>query len=629
MTEVDRMKLIDHIESEVEDAMPAHEEREDRMDVWQKAYDGEPEVERKSFPWPGAANIEIPLIAIAVDSIVARMMNTIYGVDPFWTVQPLRKEVELVAKPVERYLDWSRKNEFSFYDQTRRFMLENVKFGWSWLKFGWEAFVKKEIMIGRDGSPLEQSYVVRRPVIYHVLNRDVIVQGGMEDEEEAEWIAHRFRISDNSLRRRAAGDVYDREMVDKVMKQKEDINRTHEALKSSRNEPMPVQEKLNQFYEFNIDYAMIGDDDYPMPLLITYHRPTKTILRAIYNPYGACTFKKAKFIEREGRLEGYGIARRLYQMQKEISTIHNQEVDNATIANTMCFLGKRGEVKTNTQFWPGRVFPVSDVEKSFKPFSMGTPGGLGAMRALELAVMAYSERASGISDYQLGRESPSVGSRATATGTLALIQEGNRRFDLNIRDIRVCFSEAGRRLLELNQRFRPQGAAYFVQGAEGRWTEEVLNLPPEFSASKLAVELTASTASINRSTAKQELIALMGICKQYYDSMTQAAMVLANPQIPGEVKEVVAKELIGGRHLMKKIVQEFDMKDIDTIVPGIIPDQEDQANAAANGAGGPAGGPQGGQGDPRMEQILRARGGFGGGGEGGDAGGGDVGGYSS
>jgi len=228
---------------------------------------------------------------------------------------------------------------------------------------------------------------------------------------------------------------------------------------------------------------------------------------------------------------------------------------------------------------------------------------LPSMRDLELSALAYSERASGVSDPQLGREAQTLGSRATATGTLALIQEGNRRFDLNIRDIRDVLSYIGQRTLELNQMFRPRGAAFFVQGADGRYTEEALNLPPEFSISKLAVELTASTATINREIEKQSLIALMGITGQYYERLTQAAMVVANPQVPGEIKELIVRESMGAKLLMDRIVQAFDIKSVDVVVPGLIGDKNAQGNGAAQGAGPAVGNGAGSPQDGKLADV--------------------------
>ena len=404
-------------------------------------------------------------------------------------------------------------------------------------------------------------------------------------------------------------NIYD--SVDEVMRRKDGERSDYPHLDDQTDNPYNREDRLNTLYEFNIAYPI---DGIPTELVITWHHPTKTILRAIYNPYPWRPYTKLTFIEREGKLEGFGIARRLYQLQEEISTIHRQEVDNATVANTRFFLGKRGAVRPGTQIWPGRFLTVGDPERDIKAFQLGDIGV--SMRALEVQALGYAERSSGISDPQLGRESQSMGSRATATGTLAMIQEGNRRFDLNVRDIRESGSEVGRRVLEINQRFRPRGTSYFVEGRDGEFVEQILNLPPEFSAAKLAVELTASTATINRETEKQGLIGLLGVVTQYYERLIQAGMVVFNPQVPGEVKELVVRVAAGAKHVVDRIVQDFDIRDINTVVPALIADEamrEMQGGQAGPiGAGAPGipqagpGLPPGGGANPGMANVLPA-----------------------
>lgn len=615
-TESELSKVVDLLEAELSDACHEHEERCDRMDEWQKAYDGDPQESKKNFPWPNAANLVVPIIAITTDSIVARLLNTIFAVNPFWTVRPLRKEVDHIAKPLEDYLDWSRQAEYNLYRAVRPWANEVVKFGWGWLKFGWEVYSTRDWITGTDSLVQGKETIIRRPNVYHILNRDIIAQAGVEDDEQAEWLCHVIRLTDNQLRMRRYDNLYD--ISDDQIANKEEIHEVHEQLQSSRDQPMSSKERLSTFYEFCGDFAW-GPEKLPTPMLLTYHRPSKKLVRAIFNPYGFRMYKKAKFIDREGRYEGFGIAKRLLPMQKELSTIHNQQLDNATVANTRFFLGKKGQVRADTRIWPSKVVMVNNPATDLVSMQLGDI--YPSMRGLEMTALSYAERASGVSDYQLGRESPVVGSGATATGTLALIQEGNRRFDLNIRDMRDVLSDVGRRVLELNQRFRPRGAAYFVQGSDGMYTEQALDMPPQFSISKLAVELTASTATVNREIEKQSLIALYGLVERYSGQLNQAAMAVANPQVPGEIKELMIRETQAMKYLMDRIVQNFDIKAIDTVVPSMVPKGGMQINGLDNGTGDDPGA----QGEPDMGRVLGMLGEPGAGGPGGDGGLGDMG----
>jgi len=578
LTESDIRVLADYLDNELEEGLRLHVEREDRLTKWQKAYDGEPASPKKDFPWPGACNVVIPLIGIAVDSIVARIVNTLFSVEPFWTVRPLRPEMERFAKPVESFLEWSRQSEYNMYREVRRWAPEVVKFGWGYLKVPWDMHTIREFSHGEAGPELMES-LIRRPNPHHVLLRDVIPQAGVEDElEQAEWLAQRFYLTDGQLRARQAEGIFHN--VDRVI-----------AFKQGATTGEGVREKLSRIYEVWCNVALPGQflaDSF----VATFHKDTKTILRVIYNPYFNLKrpFVKAKFIEQEGRLEGMGIAKRLFDMQHEITTIHCQQVDNATIANTRFFIGRRGVVRPRTRVYPGRFLTVPDPERDIKTVQLGDV--YNSMHTLSVEILAFSERASGVSDPSLGRESSVVGTRATATGTLAILQEGNRRFDLNVRDIRDSLSEVGRLVLELNHQHRPEGFAFFVQGPDGQLTEQVLRLPKEFLASRMAVELTASTATINRDIERQGLMTLLGTLVQYYERTLQIGTLIVNPQVPVELKQMAATMAEGGRRVMERLVQTFNVKDIDAVLPPIFALGGD--NGAADSAGVPVPGSENG-----------------------------------
>jgi len=590
LSSAERARLTTYCDREVSEALQAHGGREERLNDWDRLYRAEPSSRRKSFPWDGSCNVVIPLIATTVDSILARIVNTIFSVDPFWTVRPLHRDFLHLAAPTQDFLDWSRRVEFNLYRPIKRWVNEVVKYGWGWLKPVWEVESRPYFTPALDGKPVRELLTRRGPNVYHVLVQDVITQVGIEDETQAEWLGQRFRLTDGQLWRRHADRIFpNRADVEKVLARKEDASAVHDALDATRNrEGMQPVEKLNTLYELHADVAL-GTDHVPVSGVYTWHHETKTILRAIYNPdfYGKRPLIKGEFVSYEGRQEAFGICRMLGDLQEEITTVHQQQVDNATLANTRFFVGKRGQVRPGTKVYPGRFLTVGDPERDIKVLQLGDI--YSSMRALEVSILAFAERRSGVTDYQLGRESNVLGSRATATGTLAIIQEGNRRFDLNVRDMRDTLSDLGKMLLQLNQQFRPKGLAYFVQGEDGLLTEQTLDLPIEYIEHKMGVELTASTATINRDVERQGLMALVQMLTQNMQLGQQAAMVVNNPQVPGAVREYTAQSFEGLTTLMRRVCETFNQKDVDALVPILMEEADGVDPGIAQGGGaGPA-----------------------------------------
>jgi hypothetical protein len=374
-----------------------------------------------------------------------------------------------------------------------------------------------------------------------------------------------------------------------------------ERLNQTKNYENAFRVKLNRFYELWLQFPLEGPRKPPVSIVVTYHRPTKTIMRCIYNPLftGGVPYVKTRFVELRGsKSEGYGIVDQLKFMQDEVSTIHCQQLDNATLANTRWFLGKRGVVKADTRIWPGRMLTTPNPESDIKVMQMGEV--YNSMRQLEVSVMAYAERRSGISDYSLGRESSAIGDRATATGTLAIIQEGNRRFDLNVRDMRESYGAIGRMLFELNHQYRPKGLSYVTQGPQGAMTEFAFDMPDEIISNMLGFSLTASSATINKQVEQAGLLQLLQMLTQNLQAGQQAAMLLANPQIPPQVKDYTAKYMESLTELVKRTMMTFDQPpvDIPDLMQSFQPPQQQPGmpggpNGGIQGPPGAMGGPPG------------------------------------
>lgn len=574
LTESDRKWLPSYLDAEIQEALRLHERKLEWIDESNRLYMGEPLSTRKTFPWDGAANLVVPLVGITVDSIVARIMNTIFAVEPFWSSSALIKDLEPVVHPLQDFMEWSRVNELDLYAQVRSWVMEVVKHGWAYMKVYWTSFTQRTFRVA-SGAARPVDTIVRKPAVEHVLLGDVICQAGIEDELfQSEWIAHRIRLTDGQMAWRKHDRVYND--VDKVVKHKAEPTPAEQKViieGEFEDQVSRPREKLNTLYEVYGDLPLAGSK-LPVPVMMTFHLETRTLLRCVYNPdiTGQRPFFKGKFIDREGKRDGIGISRQLALLQEEITTLHNQQVDNATLANTRFFVGRRGVVRNGTRVWPGRFLTVPDPQRDI--ITLPLADIYPSMQQLEQSCLAYAERRSGIADYQLGRESSVIGNRATATGTLALIQEGNRRFDLNVRDIRQCLGDVGKKVLLLNAQFRPSGMAYFVKGSDGQLVEQALDLPDDFIADGIGIELTASTATINREIEKQGLMAMMGQLTQYYQQVMQITQMAMNPQAPPPIKQLAIEMSMGARYLMGMIVQTYEIRAVDTLLPPALSEED-------------------------------------------------------
>jgi hypothetical protein len=184
----------------------------------------------------------------------------------------------------------------------------------------------------------------------------------------------------------------------------------------------------------------------------------------------------------------------------------------------------------------------------------------------------------------------------SAMGTLSLLQEGNRRTDLTISDMRDAHTRLGRivslqyHLLGKDSQFHKSRLALFGEDATK------IKLALEYIADKkMALPVYAATASINKEVEKQNDVMLKQISSQHYMMVSQLIAQIGNPGIPPQVKEYGIQVIDAANTLMKAIFRNFGHDDMDRLVPDPIKMMlaAQAQGAPPNGQPSPTGQPQG------------------------------------
>ena len=156
----------------------------------------------------------------------------------------------------------------------------------------------------------------------------------------------------------------------------------------------------------------------------------------------------------------------------------------------------------------------------------------------------------------------------TAQGTLAVMQEGNRRTDLNISDMRYSHTRLGRILLSdyAHNKVRPSLLEIF--GEKSDLIKQALETVKD---GKLGLPIYSSSASINKEVEKQSKMMLIGLMRQHYTGIAQMIAQISGPTIPPDVKEYLSKVIEASNIVMKSTLKDFDMEDVDILVPEVKP----------------------------------------------------------
>jgi len=622
-------ELREVVHRELQAAVEAHAQRQKFLARLLKAYKALPEYEVKNFPWPNASNIVVPIVAISVDTVAARLQRAVLGAkDPVEAhvqtktpyiiqVPPAPEEgvqggaQELDDKLLRDWCAWFLR-ESGGRDRLRTVFADMPLYGDAFASLNWVEEERVYHAYDDTGAVVELKVPAYTGVRWSVAApSDVFWPTGYDEWQQLPWFALRLRYSLPELMDLVEKGVFQREDVDQLKpSMREDARR----LTSKRSEHVTdMPQEPYTLYEirgrFEIPPAEGQTTDGAVPVfeevVLTYSLDKNIFLRKIYNPYfgKARHFVKVPYLVQPHELVGMGVAEMSIPFQEEATTSHNQVIDAATAANAgITVLSSNVQIGPNEEIYPGKtVVTDGSAKDDINIVHLSEPSQV--LGAVEEKAFFMNEKRTGVSVYNLGMESPTVGSRATATGTTALINEGNQRFWVSIDDMRSAIEELLYLTIQLEQQMRPEG--FFFE--RGRY----IQFPPGDPRQSIALRLNVSSESVNRDIEVQQMQLLMQVVNDYYMRLNQAMMLIANPQFPPQAKLMAAQTMEASSRLVKKFVERFDVEDLDAVVPSVVQTlqmmsqmmsmaggQGGQPTVAAAPTGGPAAPTQGIRGGP-------------------------------
>lgn len=576
-------------------ALEAHGKKEEKLAEFKRAYKSKPEHPVKNFPWPNCSNMVIPIVAITVDNIVARLMKAFLGAPNLVEAKILSQAAEALEKDVR---DWANMffQKSGARDVCRTMFHDMTLDGDSFLKCGW---VDKQRLFrsrGADGgvfTVLKTEY--EGPQWHAIPSADIVRPEGWDDWSKLPWLAERMRWTWIELR----------EMVDSGYLRPEVLKQLNKNQASERQDPRhrveqeakdsPVsQGRFFEFYEiwgkFEVPAEQSNDTRTPDELglvveecIITYDYEHNVLGRAIYNPFStkARYIVRVPFLHQPHELDGLGIAEQSLPFQVEASTSHNQSIDAATAAIAGIVVRKSTvNMGATEDIYPGKQVVVDDTDDiAVIHLSMGNSN----LPNVEQQAAFWNEKRTGVSAYNMGVESPIAGSRATATGTTALISEGNTRFWVSIDDMRFALQELLYLTIGLEQQMRPEGTPIS--------NEKTITWPEGDVRETIGLTLSITSEKVNRDIETQNFQMLIGVLNEYYARLMQLAGMLLNPQFPEQQKQLATQVMTASQNLVKRFVERFDVENIDELVPGVM--QATQMIGGMLGPGQMAGAQQG------------------------------------
>lgn len=520
---VDVTHLLNFLQESVQRSVDSRSVWQQNLETWYKQYKGV--VKNKSFPWEGCSNLHIPITGIIVDTLVSRMINPIFGTQPFLTARgvsessqnqnptegsdaPPKISDNEIANDVEHFLDFILEKRVGIYPKVQDWVREAFIYGRGVMKIVWRKDVRSysrklsRIQVEEEIELFQQKVqsgnmnpntlefldqmtflaenhdweskpflkIEREEVTYNnpdwvfIPVEDFIYHPRAIDIASSPYVAHRFRRDYDELLKSQDAGIY--ENVDQINPMGgdssssiisahgesllKDVQMMEEGYENVSQEADDSLEEI-ELIEFHGKYDI--DNDGRMEDIVATFSPRQNVLLSVRESdllHGKKPFAEIKMFPVPGRFESQGVPEIITDLQQELNDIHNQRIDNGTITNAV-------------MFW---YDPNSDVDPEIhRPGpGMGFPAGpnqIGILQTGDVKFSSFREEELvrrliqdriGVSDFAIGNDATAIQNK-TATGVSAIVNEGNQRLEMMLRNVAIGLNEACLQTLQLLQQF--------------------------------------------------------------------------------------------------------------------------------------------------------------------------------
>jgi len=572
------------------------------------------------YPFEGASNYTMPVMASDVDPILADYMANIHGPENLWSLKALNERWIDIAKPLQDYMTWLDKMLIKMRRVNKRVFIEMLKLGTSIYKTGWQ--YERRATMGYDGSKNRSrlTRLINRPVVDHVsLSNFLIPPEAREIDPDlqggAHWVAERHEMRPLQLKTMGKGQEpflpnFDKEAVDRVVQYSMTTRTEHDTVIGQLDEVETSMSLLNErpieFWEVHMRWDTTGngvEDD----IVVFFHMDSMEILRATYATLPNRPYSVVRFLDGDG-FYGIGLGEQTELWQDVISNVVNFDMDKLLLAHTPMWGVKEGaNVVPDEPIFPGKQWHLADPAADLVPKFMVAPGNFDIMNFLGFLDAMKTQR-TGRSELHGGGMS-NLPSRTPATTVQTMMSRSNTRFDMSIGDMREGgLAEVGLRVLQNLQAqiadpvSNPEGQDYLAVAAmvlgepEGTYVNQALQIPMEAIELGLGVQLTATSEVNNKELMRQSNLALLQIMTQLGPGFIQLAQVAAQG---GPVGQTASQLFEGARQLVARVLEQFDVRNPEEIIPslnaqvGAVSQMQGGGQINPLNQGGGAGMPQG------------------------------------
>lgn len=491
----------------------------------------------KNTPFPNASNVTLPLMAEACNQSSARFYQTIFAAPGMVKTLPVGENDIKRARDIESFMNWQIKSDMPGYEDQTDKMLQALPIN------------------GVANKKIFWDFQNDRPVAEYIPALDLVLPYRTKSLETARRIAHVIYLHYDELLDRNERKLYtDFDRIPKHgTRQEMESNRETEDDIAGQHPIMDIEKPL-KILEIHMNYAIGG---VRKPYIFTIDYESQTLLRAVSREIDGETlnyFQDYHFINNPEGYYSYGFGHFLKPLNDMANTCFNLLFDAGRISNQpFGFFGRRaGFKKGSIKLHPGKMIEVEDAGQVFFPNMQRVDQVLFQVLGL---IQGYHERFTSTSDYLSGRESKGT-KTPTATGTLAIIEQGLTTFGVLSKRIHRSLNKELRLIASLNQLHMPETKQYRVVGKKKIAFPEIKK--SDFKRTHFDVMTQADPSFASKSIRVQEAM-------QTYQLFMSNPLVVGNP-------ELGIKPHIAGMHKVSgNLLDAMEVKDKSSILPELPP----------------------------------------------------------
>lgn len=547
----------------------------ENLSKWERQYHGEKE--EKTFPYAKCSNVAIPITRSSTDAIHVRTIDRIFNRFKVFLIKAKRAELVDVAPLVEEALEWWAKYS-KFKQKLLSPLLESIMTGTGIVKIPWVRKTRAAVRYATDNEIENQKdeifklpggrygikaiqTIYEGPDIEGIPRKDWVISPEAKSIEDAFLVGFRTYLRKPDVQLRVKQGLYYKSILEKLKSPDEYDESEKEKAESEGKELRVEYKEPFEFWELWFKYD-VDEDGEPDDIVVVYHKESKTIARAIYNPFfhGFRPFVAFKGFLKKYRFDGEGVGKVLGSLAEAIDSINNQRIDRLTQINNPIVLLRSDAGITDFSRAPGKPTIVDgDIDNVIR--IIPEPTVAPATFNEESMLVRYSQEAVGITPQVLGQP---TAERPVAKETLALIQEANKKF-LAISDGAIdSITEIGWKVLEEISQHSPTYRYYSEQ--EGQLIEKTIDFPSEYLRDAFELELAASKEMMSQEARRDVNIAIYQLLSDAATKLFGMVQAIVSGQMPSAMIEYVMRWIVITEKLLERILTDFNQADSKNLV---------------------------------------------------------------